>query len=258
MSTDQVVEERGDSRDDHIVEMWTPLKLDIDGDYAFIRFSPFFRAVSFLVYLFFCIIFTVWNTLFYRERVVGRENLKTLRGKGFITVANHCHYLDTVMIAQKLFPRTIYFPTAQRNFQVPFLRTLLRLLRSFPIPDHALGFKMILSPLGEALRRNKIIHFFPEGDLWHLHQGIDDTFKRGAFYLSHIHNVPVVPMVLEFSPMLFRGGPIGKNWITVKLHIGKPIYPDKFSESEHDIDKSSVDRMIKEANSWMKSVLETA
>lgn len=245
-----------DCRENHIVEMWTPLQLHIDNNYAFIKFSIIFRLLSFMATFLFYILFTVFNILFYRLRFEGKENIKKLRRKGFISVANHCHFLDTVFIAQKFFPRTVYFPTVQRNFQVPFLKTLLRLLRSFPIPERTTGFKMILPALGEALKRNKIVHFFPEGDLWHLHQGIDDRFKRGAFYLAHIYNVPVLPMVLKFKPMKLFGKNIGKNWITVKLYIDKPVYPGEPAASLKNVGKKSLNRMIAEVHSRMDAIMK--
>ena len=45
---------------------------------------------------------------------------------GAITVANHVHILDGPMVACMLFPRKAYMASLKTNFEIPFIRWLVR------------------------------------------------------------------------------------------------------------------------------------
>ncbi|NLY17532.1 MAG: hypothetical protein GX045_00895 [Clostridiaceae bacterium] len=73
------------------------------------------------------------------------------------------------------------------------------------------------------LRKNHIVHFFPEGIVKPYYTGLR-SFKKGAFHLAALANVPIVPMLITFEPpnriyKLIRKKPV------MTLHIGKPINP---------------------------------
>jgi 1-acyl-sn-glycerol-3-phosphate acyltransferase len=106
--------------------------------------------------------------LYFGLRVSGRGNKGILRKQGCIVISNHCHYFDTVFAGKAVFPGRLYISVAQRNYEVPVVGRILRIVRAFPIPAKALGFKMIAAPVGEALRRGHHVLFLPEGDLVYL------------------------------------------------------------------------------------------
>lgn len=230
--------------------------IDIDSSYQFIRNDFLYLLQSHITYtLFYLVLGIGLFRIVFGQKVVGRKNLRSLKKQGFISVANHCHLFDTVMTGMALSPRRPWYASVQRNFEAPYLRKMFRMLRGFPIPQKRTGLKMILKPIVKAIKNKKIVHFFPEEELWHLCQQVD-YFQKGAFYLAHHANCPVLPMVHLFTTRRFFGKAISPNWINVKTVIGEPIFPEKSYEKGKGVDKKSVERMAKKAQDWMQEVMD--
>ena len=228
--------------------------LDIPSDYVFIRTDLWYKVYSSITYAFFALFLGVgFFNIVCRHRIYGKKNLVPLKKKGFISVANHCHIFDTVLTGFALLPRSAWYASVQRNFEAPYYRKMFRMLKGFPIPDGLLGIRQIITPVADAVHSGKIVHFFPEAELWHLYQGID-YFQRGAFYLAHQANCPVVPMVHLFKPRTFFGKQISKNILSIKTIIGEPIYPQNpISKQGDNVDLNSVNIMTETAKKWMKN-----
>ncbi len=234
------------------IPMESVYPLDIGPDYRFIRTDWFYRFYSAIAcFMFEIFLGGVFFGIIGRHRIYGRKKIKTLKKKGFISVANHCHLFDTVMTGKVFYPRLARYASVQRNFEAPFYRKLFPMLRGFPIPDGVMGIRRITKTVVEAVNRGEIVHFFPEAELWHLYQGID-YFQRGAFYLAHVANCPVVPIVHLFKPRRFFGKTISKNILTIKTIVGDPIYPDVPTKKGESTDLDSVSRMSDRVQQWMK------
>lgn len=54
-----------------------------------------------------------WMRVVLGARIRGKGNLRGLRGA--LTVCNHVHFLDSVMVSLALFPRKAVFPTFAKN-----------------------------------------------------------------------------------------------------------------------------------------------
>ena len=235
------------------VPMESVYPITITSDYTFIKTNLGYLFFSHIAYFLFYLVlglgyFRVLNT----HKVKGRENLRPLKKKGFITVANHCHIFDTVLTGMAVWPRKPWYASVQRNFEAPYLRKMFRILRGFPIPAGVLGLRKIMKPVSDAVHRGTIVHLFPEEELWHLYQGID-YFQRGAFYLAHQANCPVVPMVHLFTPRKFFGKVRSKGLLNITTIIGEPIYPRRPKEEGKGIDMDSVQEMCDRAREWMKA-----
>ncbi len=238
------------------VPMESVYPITVPPDYKFIRTDLWYRFYSSVAYIFFAIVLGVgFFNIVCRHRITGKKNLKPLKKKGFITVANHCHIFDTVLTGLALKPRSAWYASVQRNFEAPYYRKMFRMLKGFPIPDGLFGIKQIIKPVSKAVNDGKIVHFFPEAELWHLYQGID-YFQRGAFYIAHYANCPVVPMVHLFKPRTFFGKQLSKNILTIKTVIGEPIYPSNPVTEGNSVDLKSVQEMTMKAKEWMKQEME--
>lgn len=227
-------------------------KIDFTQPYTFIYFDAWFHYLTLPLFLVAIFLATLCR-FFFGLRVVGSENKQILGERGCITISNHCHYFDTVFASLTLLPMRLYISVIQRNYEVPIIRAILRIVRAFPIPASPSGLKMITRPVGEALRRGYHVHFLPEGELVYLSQTIY-RFRMGAFYQSYIHQAPILPMVYVFKRRRILGKELGPNWIKMTLVLGEPMYPPALREDEK-VPRDDLAQMADTAASWMEEVL---
>lgn len=228
-------------------------KIDFSKPFKIIYFDWWFHILTLPFYLL-CIFFVFCSSFYFSLRVSGKKNMKILKQRGCITISNHCHYFDTVFANYVLFPMRLYISVVQRNYEVPYIRRILRFLRAFPIPGGPLGLKMITGPVGEALKRGYHVHFLPEGELVHLSQTIH-RLRPGAFYQSYIHQVPLVPMVYILQRRRLFGKEMGPNWVTMRLVFGEAIYPPELVEGT-EFPRKLLKEMSEKAASWMELTID--
>jgi len=237
------------------VPMESVYPITIPSDYTYIKTNFSYLFFSHIAYTVF---YSILGIGFFRivgtHKIQGRENLKPLKKQGFISVANHCHLFDTVLAGAAMMPRRPWYASVQRNFEAPYYRKMFRILRGFPIPEGVFGLRKVLNPVVTAIKQGKIIHLFPEEELWHLYQEID-YFQRGAFYLAHHANCPVLPHVHLFKPRTFFGKKISDNILDIKTIIGEPIYPRVPWKEGEGVDLKSVQEMCDQAQNWMKKMV---
>lgn len=244
MASDKVREQQ--------VPMESVYPMTIGPDFEYIKTGSVYLFFSYIAYSLFHLILGIgFFRLMGSHKIEGRDNLKALQKKGFISVANHCHILDTVLTGLAFIPRRPWYASVQRNFEAPYFRKMFRILRGFPIPDGVFGLRKIMKPVTEAVNKGEIVHLFPEEELWHLYQEID-YFQRGAFYLAHQANCPVVPVVHLFKPKTFFGKKISNNILSIKTIIGEPIYPSIQITESKSLDMKSVQKMSDTAQEWMR------
>lgn len=245
--------ERPEIPEEKIIQVNNALKIDFSKPYKFIYFDWWFHLLTYPVYAA-CWIFARLCSLFFSFRVKNKRKIRTyLRKSGCILVSNHCHYFDTVLASCVLQPRRLYVSVVQRNFEVPYVRRLLRFLRAFPIPSHPAGFKMITEPIGQALERGHHVLFLPEGNLLHLSQTIH-KFRPGAFHQAYIHQVPVIPMVYVLKRRTFLGKKMPPNWIKMTCVFGDPVYPPPLNK-DGSFPKEELKKITSRTAGWMDETL---
>ncbi len=227
-------------------------KIDFTKPYKFIHFDAWFHYLTLPAFLLIYSLATCCRP-FFSLRSVGSQNRAILRKRGCITISNHCHYFDTVFTGQTLYPQRLYISVVQRNCEVPIVRTILRIVRCFPIPSNPAGLKMITGSVGEALRRGYHVHFLPEGELVHLSQTIY-RFRLGAFHQSYLHQAPILPIVFVFKRRRLFGKELGPNWIKMTMVFGEPMYPPPLRE-DGKMPKEDLARMSDTAAAWMERIL---
>ena len=237
------------------VPMESVYPITIPPNYDYIKTNSGYLFFSNIAYsLFYLVLGLGFFKVIGSHKIYGRKNIIPLKKQGFISVANHCHLLDTVLTGSAFIPRRPWYASVQRNFEAPYFRKMFRILRGFPIPDGVFGLRKILNPVVTAVKQGKIVHLFPEEELWHLYQNID-YFQKGAFYLAHHANCPVVPLVHLFKTRTFFGYKISNNILKIKTIIGKPIYPS-VPTVNGSVDMKSVKLMRDTAQKWMKTKVD--
>ncbi|ANH40110.1 2-acyl-glycerophospho-ethanolamine acyltransferase [Nocardioides dokdonensis FR1436] len=143
-----------------------------------------------------------------RTRVEGLDVLARTPGP-VIFVANHASHLDTPLLLLSL-PDEWRRRTAVAAAADYFFDTWWRavgsslLFNTFPIDRR--GGSMSATP-GEVLADGWSLVIFPEGT--RSKDGWASTFRMGAAYLSHTHDVPVVPVAHRGT---FAAMPRGAGW----------------------------------------------
>jgi 1,2-diacylglycerol 3-alpha-glucosyltransferase len=163
----------------------------------------------------------LWTRVILGVRTEGETRLP--RGGGALTVCNHVHLLDSVLVGLALFPRRPVFTAAPINLEHRWYGGLVRLLGGVAVPPTPAGLPSFFSEMELLLAQGRIVHFFPEGELKPYDTSLRD-FKQGAFHLAAQARVPVVPLSIRFTPptglrRLVRRRP------TMVIVIGEPIAP---------------------------------
>ncbi len=151
-----------------------------------------------------------------RPKIVGRENLRSVRGPVLI-VSNHItrradiglilaglprrfrHRLATAMGGESLQnmrrpPRDWFFARRWAYYLGYWLATAL--FNVFPLPQHS-GFRESFRFAGESVDRGYSILVFPEGEVNNSEDGRVATFQSGIGLLAENLRLPIIPMRLD-------------------------------------------------------------
>lgn len=210
--------------DERVMKLWTPFQVRVGPDFEFVKKNVLFRGASWLIrHVAAAILFPALRFLF-GVQVRGREQLREIQGRGYISVCNHVHPLDCVMVALALGNCGLYYPTLTENLEVPLVRWLVRILGGVPIPKSAHAYPAFSQAMADVLARGSCIHFFSEGVLLPYSDGVR-PLRRGAFQLACWTKTPVVPLVISYRPLqgfrrLIRRKPL------IDVTILPPLMPD--------------------------------
>lgn len=215
--------------------------------------SPLFRFLSAIIFWTTLLLVIIINKLVFRLKVTGRSNLSAISKTGCFLISNHTLYLDPAIIAHAISPRRTLFSALQSTFKIPVIGKYIRFLGAFPIPENN-GLGKIVKPIKEALDKGWLIHFFPEGELHHFSQDIDE-FQNGVFFLAYLLNRPVIPIILILYPRTLFGFRINRYFIRVKAVIGEPIYAIKNPDSWHS-KREAVEEMAAYTHKVMEELIK--
>jgi 1-acyl-sn-glycerol-3-phosphate acyltransferase len=155
-------------------------------------------------------------------QVEGRKNLWPARA---FLVSNHSLFLDPALIADAIRPRCAFFSVLERTLEVPVLGLYVRLLGGFPLPAHR-PMVRIRTAVSTALSTGRLVHFFPEGRLYHRSTALHG-FHDGVFLLAVHEGVPVIPITLVATHRTWRGRVL-RRWPRVRAIISNPVQPSLY------------------------------
>lgn len=248
--------ERPEVPQEEIIEVNNTKKIDFKKPYRFIYTQWWFNLYAVPFYLLAYFTGVLCSIFFLGLKVVDRKKVrKLMRKRGCIIVSNHCHYFDTVYASMIQFPRRVHVSVVQRNFEVPIVRRILRLVFAFPIPSSASGLKMITKSIGDVLKRKQHVLFLPEGNLVYLSQTIY-KFRLGAFQQSYYHQAPIVPMVYVLKRRRIFGKEMPRNWVKMICIFGDPIMPVPLTD-DCTAPKKELQEMADWVADWMENTIQT-
>ena len=156
----------------------------------------------------------------YGCRVVGKENLKALKGKGAICVTNHISYLDTLFARAAIGQFRGFFTMAHLNNKTGIAGWFLRHGGMWPFSPNLAAMKNLMHEMDARLKEGKIIHFYAEQAMWVNYQK-PRPMKDGAFYYAVKYKVPVLPVFFTFRKNK-RG-----HMRRLRVHILPAVYADE-------------------------------
>ncbi|MGE5893669.1 MAG: lysophospholipid acyltransferase family protein [bacterium] len=178
------------------------------------------------LYWVFRFFFQVFYKLFFRYRVLGRENVP--REGGVLIAANHLSYLDPPLVGAALSRRATYM--AEKGlFFLPLIGTFVASF-SFSV-DRESPKPSTIKEAVARLRRGELVVMFPEGTRRATGDFIDA--KRGIATIASLSRATIVPTLIEGTD---RALPVGAKFIRparVTITFGAPIMkPDHETEKE--------------------------
>jgi len=155
--------------------------------------------------------------LFFRIRIIGRENIP--REGGVIVAANHSSYLDIPLLGYSIGRRADYMGKKEL-FNIPILSTIFRRLGGFPVDRN----RFDRTALREAIRRlesGRVLVIYPEG-----RRSMDGKLqpgKPGIGIIVKMSGKKVVPAAIQGTE---KAMPPGKWMIRpaqVTIRFGRPL-----------------------------------
>lgn len=121
---------------------------------------PLYRLVKWLILHIFPPVFR----LLYGFRVVGRIPEEKMEN-GCISVCNHVHKLDCVMLACVFQDYTMQFLSLESNLHIPVAGAIVRLMGGIGLPAKLDGWRPVLKRIKQGLDEGQMLQIYPEGEL---------------------------------------------------------------------------------------------
>ena len=225
--------------------MWAPLKLKLDENYVYItknlglRFLYYFTMFIGMPFVY--LVFKIrWGF-----RVLDKQNMKLIRKKAAVIVANHVHNLDSFMLTYPSYPNNAYIVALKHNFEAFLIGGLARVIRGIPLPEDLENFKRFSTQVNQMLQHtSKRLLIYPEGEILPYSRGLR-PFKKGAFYFAVKNDVPIMPMVFVF--------PKKKR---IELIIGKPINAEDIPEAAGLNEQKKIVALLRYTHNIMQKMMD--
>lgn len=156
----------------------------------------------------------------YGAKVVGKENLQTLKESGALCVCNHFSILDTLFVREAIGHFRSYHTMGAANNKTGVGGAFIRCGGMLPLSNNLTAMRNFNREVERLLNEGKFVNFYAEQAMWTNYQK-PRPMKEGAFYYAVKCNVPVVPVFCTFQKS--KRGHIRK----LRIQVLPPIYADE-------------------------------
>ena len=146
-------------------------------------------------------------------KVVGKENL--IKEGRVILACNHMTFWDPVLLIAHI-KRKISFVGKKEIFKNKFARWIFKKLGVIEIDRENIDLTSIKAIM-KILKEDKVLGIFPEGTRNRTSEELL-PFKEGTTMFAERTDSPIIPIIIEKRPKLFR-----RN----KIIIGEPLRMEK-------------------------------
>lgn len=208
-----------------------------DGSYPYIDKSKSFRFKCFLTRILLVGFVFLVARIRTGLRIKGRKNLRKYKDeikKGIVSVCNHVHMWDYILIMRGVFPHRTNIVVWDKNISGENGK-VIRLTGGIPIPTNStMGTaKMMLSTI-DLIKNGGWLHVAAEASMWEYYAPIR-PFKTGAAFFAYKTNRPILPMAYTYRPCGWFRKHITHSIAKLTLNIGEPIFVDKNLSQEDAI-----------------------
>ena len=182
------------------------------------------------------VVATVIFPMIARLHIEGVENVPATGP--LMLASNHVAWPDIPMVPFRI-KRVTHYMAKIELFQVPILRTIIRLLGAFPI-RRGDGDRESLRTAERLLKAGDALIIFPEG---HRTGGHLITALPGVALIALRADTPIVPVAISGTEKVFKGWHYGPFAPHVTIRYGKPFRLPQGSgrrskaELEHGVDE---------------------
>ncbi|MVP00064.1 1-acyl-sn-glycerol-3-phosphate acyltransferase [Paenibacillus sp. N10] len=156
----------------------------------------------------------LFYALFFRLRVIGRENIPEVGG--VLLCSNHISNFDPPTVGIRL-KRQVHFMAKAELFQIPVLGPIINKLGAFPVKRGGVSKESIKGAIS-LLRDGHVLGIFPEGT----RNNPGGIGKKGAAMFALKSGAAVIPAAIIGDYRLFR---------RMTVVYGKPVDLTSFTES---------------------------
>ncbi len=196
---------------------------DIGGGYRYLTKTPGERLRRFFLIPAVRVFGTIYTFFAYGFRVKGRKNLRAVKG-GAVSVCNHVHEMDTLMVKLALGGFRSYHTGSFYLLKRGWAGRIFKAGGFLPVGTTVKDLENLQTTVGSLLQRGKIVNFYPEHALWYRYEKVR-PFKIGAFRFAVKFGVPVLPMFIEFRQTRLRR--LFRMQKKVILHILPAVQPEE-------------------------------
>ena len=223
----------GNSKDDeNVLHMWEPFDFKVKSGYDYLRKSVPKTVAYYIVHAIIFVILEFMNRVFWGFKIEGKENLKSIKGMGAVSIMNHVHPMDCTMAGIAAGMRRMYYVSLESNFRIPVVRHIIKVCGAVPLSKEPSLIKEMFYNMAAAMEDGCLVQIYPEGVLIPYYKGIR-TFKQGAFRLAADTNRPILMMALIQRERrgLWR---VLKRKPCFTLKFLPPVYPDATNEKHEE------------------------
>jgi len=167
----------------------------------------------------------------FRMRTRGAENVPA--SGGYILAGNHVSYFDPILL-WCVIPHRTHFMARSELFDIPVVRWVIIRVWAFPVARGSAD-RAAITRATEMLSAGEPVGMFPEGTRKAVGESAEDAAAlgeahSGVAFIAMRAGVPVVPVGISGTEKVMPRGAKFPRLARVTVSIGKPVYPEEFTE----------------------------
>lgn len=146
-----------------------------------------------------------------RPKILRLGKKPKIKG-GFMTTANHCSFVDPILVHCVFWKRRIYSLATKDLYSTPLRTWFFNKMHCIQVDKQNFSLNSF-HEVTRQLKRGKVVSIFPEGQL---NRDAEEmlAFKSGVILMAHSARVPIVPVYLV---------PPGRWYQRRAAVVGEPI-----------------------------------